>query len=441
MNYLDSSAALPDHLRADPRLLDAARRRDIGALFAIAHQAGISYNRISSACDIPAERVSKLAKGDGTVTSLPVIERICDGLWIPGHLLGLAARPWEQPSTPVTEQHDGDDPMKRRELLRGALAASAAVPGVTALTAARRQLDAAFADDDHADLNYLEGQAERYSYGYHGQDPKAVLDELIGDCSQVRLLLDRPQSVTARTRLAHVAGQLAGELAIVLHDTGQHRDAQGFFTTAARAARESSDRHLHAWVLGRHAMVPLNYGAPGAAVALTEQARREAGDRSTAAAALAAAVQARAQAARGNRDAALAAAAEAEQLMDELTPQQAADTWVGYPRQKHLVHMSQAFTLLGDTRRAYEVQDEALALSRSPSLMTRALLAIDHATCLVHDGEPEEAARSAAQAYGQLPASYRTGLTRTRAIALYQALPPDTRGRELLHEALALAAA
>ncbi|MFJ9612639.1 hypothetical protein [Streptomyces noursei] len=108
--------------------------------------------------------------------------------------------------------------------------------------------------------------------------------------------------------------------------------------------------------------------------------------------------------------------------MDRLTPQQAADTWFGYPEQKHHVHLSQALTILGETKRAYATQARALELSRSPSLMTRALISIDRASCLAHDGEPEEAARVAAQAFGELPAAYRTGLTRTRALALYRTI-------------------
>ncbi|MEU1629357.1 hypothetical protein ABZ746_29390 [Streptomyces sp. NPDC020096] len=234
-----------------------------------------------------------------------------------------------------------------------------------------------------------------------------------------------------------MTGQLAGSLAIVMHDVGEHRDAQGWFVTAAHAAGKSGDGRLGAWVLGRHAIVPLNYGAPGRAADLAARAEREAGEKLSAPTALAAAVAARAYAAQGDREQALAAVADAERLMDQLSPQQAADTWTGYPRQKHLVHMSQALTLLGNTSRAYEVQAEALTLSRSPSLMTRALLAIDRASCLVHDGETEEAAHTTAQAYGTLPAGYRTGLTRERALALYRALPRDTRGRDLLRDALA----
>ncbi len=98
--------------------------------------------------------------------------------------------------------------------------------------------------------------------------------------------------------------------------------------------------------------------------------------------------------------------------------------------------MSQALTLLGERNRAYATQERALELSRAPSLMTRALIAIDGASCRAHDGEREEAAHIAGQAYAELPAAYRNGLTHTRALALYRSLPGQTHGLDVLGSAL-----
>ncbi|AJC58485.1 hypothetical protein [Streptomyces sp. 769] len=424
MEYPQSPAALPDALLTDPRLRKALQLRDFGAVFAVAHEAAeISYNKIAEACGLKAERVGKLARGDGAVTTLASIERIADGLRIPGRHLGLAARPWESPnraSPARMEDHDGDDRMKRRNLLRGALAAGLTGAGATALTAARQDLDSALDDHQTADLPYWESTAERYGYGYNGKAPTKVLSDLVLDFDDMKPLFRQSQTVKSRGRLCHVTAQMAGMTAIVLHDLGDHREAHAWFHTARRAAGESGDTGLHAWALAREAMVPLNFGAPAAAANLADQSRHLAGGQPSAAAALACAVAARAYAAQGNRDAALAAVSEAEHLTDRLTPQQAADTWFGYPEQKHHVHLSQALTILGETKRAYATQSRALELSRSPSLMTRALISIDRASCLAHDGEPEEAARVAAQAFGELPPAYRTGLTRTRALALYR---------------------
>lgn len=438
-----SPAALPRSLRADPRVSAALDRRDVGAVFALARaQAGISYNRISEACGIRAERVSKMARGDGTVTSLPVLERIADGLRIPGRDLGLAPRPWEEPApTPRPAHEEGDDPMKRRDVFRGALAAGVAGTGLAALTTTRNEIDAALAaDHDNADVGYWESTAERYGYGYHGQAPADVLTDLIQDFTEMKPVLARPQTDKTRTQLCHVTGQMAGMVAIVLHDLGEHRESHRWFATAGRAAEQSGDRLLHAWVLGREAMVPLNYGAPQAAAQLAERARHLAGGKPSAPAALASAVASRAYAISGHTEQALDAVAHVEQLVDRLTPQQGADTWFGYPAQKHHVHMSQALTLLGETKRAYATQERAMELSRAPSLMTRALIAIDRASCRAHDGERDEAARIAAHAYGELPASYRNGLTRTRALAVYRSLPSKTHGVDALGSTLGVTA-
>ncbi|MFE0423692.1 hypothetical protein [Streptomyces sp. NPDC058953] len=437
-----SPTALPTTLLNDPRVRAALERCDIGAVFALAHaQGGLSFNRIGEACDIRPERVSRMARGDGTVSSLPVLERIADGLRIPGARLGLAARPWEIGPMPDTnDDEQEDDPMKRRAVLRGALAAGMAGPGLAALTTTRKDVDAALAADRATDLDYWESTTERYGYGYHGQDPAAVLGDLAAEFDDLRPLLTRPHSDADRSVLAHVTGQLAGMVAIVLHDLGHHRESHRWSATAARAAEKSGDRLLHAWVLAREAMVPLNYGAAAASARLADRARHIAGAAPSAAGALASAVAARAYAVSGDRQRALDAVADVERLADHLTPQQRADTWFGYPLQKHHVHLSQAFTHLGETRRAYETQQAALALTRTPSLMTRALITIDEATCRAHDGDRDTAARLAARVYGDLPEAYRTGLTRTRTLALYRALPHDTPGRDTLADALSAVA-
>ncbi|MER5890441.1 hypothetical protein ABT160_41995 [Streptomyces sp. NPDC001941] len=122
-------------------------------------------------------------------------------------------------------------------------------------------------------------------------------------------------------------------------------------------------------------------------------------------------------------------------LAKRLDGPEADDTWFGYPPQKHFVHLSQAYTLLGDTQAACTAQDEALYLTTSPSVMTRALISVDTATCLRNDGAPSAAADMAAGVYDRLPVAYREGLIRSRTQALHQSL--TGRARDLLGQALA----
>ncbi|CAL9675840.1 hypothetical protein SUDANB105_07876 [Streptomyces sp. enrichment culture] len=174
--------------------------------------------------------------------------------------------------------------MKRRNLLRGALAADLTAPALAALTAARTDVDQALSSDTPQDLADLEAAAESYEYGYHGQQPTRVLADLVSDFADLRSLLTVPQPAPVRARLCRTAGQMASITAIILHDLGSRRESRAWFATAARAAAESGDDQLHAWVLAREAMVPLNYGAPKAAVGLAERARHVARHRPTAAA-------------------------------------------------------------------------------------------------------------------------------------------------------------
>ncbi|MGW3360940.1 hypothetical protein ACWDFL_37080 [Streptomyces bungoensis] len=313
--------------------------------------------------------------------------------------------------------------MKRRDLLRGALAAGLTAPALAALTAARTDVDQTLSPDIPQDLADLEAAAESYGYGYHGQQPARVLADLVADFTTLYPLLTVPQHAPVRARLCRTAGQMAGMTAIVLHDLGSRRESRAWFATAARAATESGDDQLHAWVLSRETMVPLNYGAPKAAADLAERARHLAGHRPTAAATLAAAVAARAYALNHQSEQARAALEAADALMNRLPEGERSDTWLTYGEQKHHVHLSHAFTTLANTRRARESQQRALELSAPTSTMTRTLLHIDAAACAHHDGDSEQACRRTIAALTALPDGYRTGLVRRRAQDLYEAIP------------------
>lgn len=327
---------------------------------------------------------------------------------------------------------ENEDVNRRRFVGVAAVAAGMSVlPGIAQ---ARKGIDGGLKGAGSGDLDYLESAFERHRGGYHGRSPDAVLAEMHDDLGLLGRVLNRPHPAKGRADLARTAAGIAGLVAIVQHDRGDQRDAFRWFSTAEQAARESGDSRMTAWVLARHAMVPLNYGAPEVAARIAAKARREAGEAPTAAAALSAAVTARSLAAIGDTEGAKAAVRDVRDLADRLDGQESADTWFGYPGQKHFVHLSQAFTLLSDTPAAYDAQGDALDLTESPSVMTRALIAMDIAACLRTDGDPTAAADMAASVYDELPPSYRQGLVKSRAQTLLQRF--DGRPYEHLRDAL-----
>ncbi|QCW77438.1 twin-arginine translocation signal domain-containing protein [Streptomyces sp. S6] len=320
------------------------------------------------------------------------------------------------------EGRDGGSTVDRRKFL-GVAAVATGMAGLPDIAEARQGINAGLSTSDSSDLAYLEGAFERHRGGYRGRPPSEALGKMRADLDLLRELLGRPHPVSVRKDLARTAAGITGLVAIIQHDRGDQRDAVGWFATAEQAARESGDRHMLAWVLSRHAMVPLNYGAPNVAATMAIRARAEAGRVPSAAGALAAAVTARSLASIGDREGALRAVADARAAAARLDSVQGADTWFGYPAQKHHVHLSQAFTLMGRTREAYAEQEAALALTTSPSVMTRALIAVDRAACVRSDGDPTTAAALAVDAWSRLPMAYRDGLVRSRMDALCQSLP------------------
>lgn len=325
-----------------------------------------------------------------------------------------------------------DDDVRRREFLGVATLAGAGLvqlPG-TALASTREQVDAALqvARSGGGGVEYVEQAAARAGRGYMGRPPAQVLDDVAADLRGVGALLAGSQPARTRARLAFATAQLSAVAAIVLHDLGARGDAHAWFRTAATAAEDAGDPQLQGWVFARAAMLPLNYGAPSAAAALADRARALAGERPSAAAALAAAVGARAHATLGRRADAYAALDASERIVGRLDPAvDGADTWYGYPEHKHHVHASQALTRLGDTARAGEAQRAAAALSRPSSHMTGALLGLDRAVCLRHQGDVDAGCRVAVQVLTAAPAAYRGGLVHERAVELLGVLTPDQR--------------
>ncbi|WP_258044128.1 helix-turn-helix domain-containing protein [Streptomyces sp. SM11] len=331
------------------------------------------------------------------------------------------------------EEREEGSAVDRRKFL-GVAAAATGMAGLPDISEARHGINAGLSTSDGSDLAYLNGAFERHRGGYRGCPPNEVLGQMKADLELLRELLGRPHPASVRRDLARTAAGITGLVAVIQHDRGEQRDAVGWFATAEQAAHESGDRHMLAWVLSRHAMVPLNYGAPNAAAAMAIRARAEAGRTPSAAAALAAAVTARSLASIGDREGALRAVIDARGIAAQLDSAQEADTWFGYPPQKHHVHLSQAFTLMGRTRDAYAEQESAIVLTKAPSVMTRALIAVDRAVCVRADGDPAVAADLAVNVWRQLPSPYRDGLVRTRVESLCQSLPgrPGDTLREVL---------
>ncbi|WP_425526155.1 helix-turn-helix domain-containing protein [Streptomyces mirabilis] len=86
---------LPGWLLTDPEMLHACRVRDFARVFRLVKtRAGIYPSMIARRCELTPSRVGEVIAGRRQLLHMDVVERIADGLRIPGHMLGLARRSW-----------------------------------------------------------------------------------------------------------------------------------------------------------------------------------------------------------------------------------------------------------------------------------------------------------------------------------------------------------
>ncbi|MCF3168297.1 XRE family transcriptional regulator [Streptomyces violaceoruber] len=207
----------------DARLLGACAERDMGTLFRLLNHRGVSTRRLAAAIDITQGRLYDYMNGKSRVEKLVLFEQIADALHLPGHLLGLARRPWE-PVAEVTPAPQGQLDPDRGDLL-----------AMNAFRSADRQIGGG--------RLY---QAVVRHLGAH------VAPRLVGTDGGPRIF-------AAAAALTEMAGWMA-------HDSGQDGLAAQHFTRAFSLARTSGDLPLSAHVAASSSHLALQIGEAGQAV-------------------------------------------------------------------------------------------------------------------------------------------------------------------------------
>jgi len=102
----------PDVLERDD-LRRALDEHDFAAAFALIKKwAGLSQNKIATACDLTPGKVSNIISGRHHVTSITVIRRIADGLRIPGTPARPRTSPMGEPDLTPTRPHRGTSTLR-----------------------------------------------------------------------------------------------------------------------------------------------------------------------------------------------------------------------------------------------------------------------------------------------------------------------------------------
>lgn len=242
MNVMHPPTALPSTALQLPQMREALRAHDFGEVFRLAREeAGISYQKIAAECGIKAERVGALARGRGRVESYDKIAAIADALRVPGHMVGLAPRPWETAADTV--------PLQRRDVLQTAVGLAAALPDALAPTRSRR-----------ISTSTVARLRERTSRLRH-------LDEILGGGDTFKVYVSEYQATKRALRddsygesvgreLLAVAAEQAQQAGWAAFDAGRERDATTLYRESKSAAEESGAADL-----ARNALAYLAYQA------------------------------------------------------------------------------------------------------------------------------------------------------------------------------------
>jgi tetratricopeptide (TPR) repeat protein len=224
--------ALPRELLERPDVRSALAAHDFGTVFHVARaEAGISYSQIAAECGIKPERVGTLARGNGKVTSFEKIVRIVDALRIPGHLVGLAARPWEVPAEAVDAG--------RRDFLKTSAAASLAV-GLPELS--RPAAGGRLGSDLPEQLRQRTARLRRLDDVLGGGDTYRTY---LGEYQRTRTLLrHRSYSEETGRGLLSVLAEQAQQAGWAAFDGGRHAEARGLYEASQKAAVDAGDAEL-----------------------------------------------------------------------------------------------------------------------------------------------------------------------------------------------------
>lgn len=88
---------LPQEILTRVDFTNACVNRDLGAMFGIAIKYGVGFtpSHLARRCEMTVSKVQDYVRHRTEAQSISVFERVCDGLHIPGHMLGVVPRSWE----------------------------------------------------------------------------------------------------------------------------------------------------------------------------------------------------------------------------------------------------------------------------------------------------------------------------------------------------------
>ncbi len=270
--YIASESEHPAMLHdvlATPDARQALAQRDIGAVYALLRDAGISQRRIADLTGQSQSQVCEIIYGR-PVLQAHVLERIADGLGVERGWLGVAHAPGYSEHE-VTSAQEVDDDMRRRSFLA---AASAAVFGAPILGEA---IDLPAPGD--APLPTRLGMADVEAIEHHLVGLRELArryggqaDALGSAANHCTRLMQVQAADPVRARLGSALAEMHTETGWSCFDSGLHAQAQHHYRQAVDLANEVHDGYQTAYALRHAGLLPAETGDPNHAIKLYQLA-------------------------------------------------------------------------------------------------------------------------------------------------------------------------
>ena len=343
---------LPEKVRDHPEVARACREWNIGRLFRFINNlseepAKFTVTHIGRLCGLSVSRVGEYMNDTHRVTAMGIIERIADGLHIPGERFGLVPRPWENETAATTPAGnvaalatnlDQDETFRQglHDLLAGDLWTEIDLDRLATLATLASNADVSRhvtlvgggTDSQQLDwqVSMAARRALRFSAGVGGSNIGTdTLDELASETRRIATeyqlspihtvvgdlvnlqdvsfrLLEGRQRPNETRDLYVLAGIASGMMANASHDLGDNHAALMQARTAYVCADNAGHDGLRAWVRGIQSMISYWAGWTHDAVKLADLGAEPASRTRGTVSAWIPALQARAWAVLGNAE-------------------------------------------------------------------------------------------------------------------------------------------
>ncbi|WP_329137345.1 hypothetical protein [Streptomyces sp. NBC_01476] len=254
--------SLPIRLLADPEMIAACGARDFAKIFGLAKaRGGFHASRIARLCELTPSRVGEIIAGRRTIANMSVIERVADGLRIPGHMLGLATRAWEQP----TPRPHRPKPTAVQDTSRSLPEPAENLDSILAIAAGTKVTPST--------LRSLQTSIEDYWRRDDQHGGEALRPAVIGQLRYVMGILANSTDPNHRRSLHGIAAELARLTGWTFFDARQYSTARAYFTQSLRLARAIDDHPFVANVLACLSLQATYQDRAGEAVTLARTAQ------------------------------------------------------------------------------------------------------------------------------------------------------------------------